>query len=50
MPVHFDVPKGATAEVVESGRVRWLLEVEATVDGARYAALFGVPTTTLSGD
>jgi len=50
VPVHFDVPKGATAEVVESGRVRWLLEVEATVNGARYAALFGVPTTTLSGD
>lgn len=50
VPVRFDIPASAIAEVVESHRVRWTLEVEATVDGARYEALFGVPITTLSDD
>lgn len=50
VPVRFDVPASAAAEVVESGQVRWTLEVEATVDGARYESLFGVPTTTLADD
>jgi hypothetical protein len=50
VPVHFDIPATATAAVVESGPVRWILEVEATVDGARYEALFGVPITTPADD
>ena len=50
VPVHFDIPTSATAKVGESGRVRWTLEVEATVGGARYEAIFGVPITTLTDD
>ena len=53
VPVEFDIPldPGARAKGLSAGVVRWLLEVEATVDGARYEALFGVPVReALDGD
>ncbi len=44
IPVAFDISRDAAAHA--SGHpLRWTLEVEASVDGARYAALFDVPIT-----
>lgn len=49
IPVTFAIPADATARA-KDGPVRWTLEVEATVDGARYQALFGVPVGGDAGD
>ncbi len=44
IPVVFDIPRDAAARA--SGHpLRWTLEVEASVEGARYAASFDVPVT-----
>jgi hypothetical protein len=40
--VSFDIPEDATAGS-RGGAIRWTLEAVATVEGARYEALFGVP-------
>lgn len=42
VPVEFLIPRGATKDAGKD-RLRWTLEIEATVDGERYEALFGVP-------
>ena len=49
VPVEFAIPldSGARATGISAGAVRWLLEVEAAVAGARYRALFGVPVTAV---
>ena len=44
IPVAFDIPRDAAAGA--SGHpLRWTLEVEASVDGVRFAARFDVPVT-----
>ena len=44
IPVVFDIPLDAAVDA--SGHaLRWILEVEASVEGARYAARFDVPVT-----
>jgi hypothetical protein len=40
--VEFSIPRAAM-DGVGKGRLRWTLEIEATVGGERYEALFGVP-------
>ena len=45
VPVEFAILADAADGRTAGNRLRWLLEVEATVDGARYEALFGVPVT-----
>ncbi len=45
VPVEFAIPAAAANGLTAGNRVRWILDVEATADGARYEALFGVPVT-----
>lgn len=42
IPVEFAIPKGAASKAA-GDPLRWILEVEAKVEGARFAALFGIP-------
>lgn len=47
--VEFAIPSNAMKDA-KTDAIRWTLEVEAEVDGARYEALFGVPVVDRSED
>ena len=49
IPVSFLIPADAPTDGAEHPR-RWTLDVEASVDGARYAACFDVPVTRRRDD
>ncbi len=49
VPVEFAIPASAANGLTAGNRLRWLLEVEAMADGARYEALFGVPVMLADG-
>jgi len=46
IPVEFEMPSQAARTSTAARGARWTLDVEADVEGARYAALFGVPVAS----
>jgi len=46
VPVQFQLPRQPIRTSTSSRGVRWILEIEADVEGARYEALFGVPVAS----